>query len=245
MSIEPVQIKRHRRCGILQSLRLGVIATPHLPRGPSRHSDMDHFRPSIPLSASRRPSATFPLTQGSPSVARPNGPPSEEPRAAPDPTDQRSRRHRAPRDVDGLVSPNAGTSERHRRSRRSHLDSSSFDGAKSHHRHKHSKSRELRLPRQMSHLASSASARGLLPTWSGGREKDREGEDGLLRPTTHETTRSRWGSDSTGGLAPGSRRGSLLDTPESHERLGPIQRQEIQSMEDLERVKKRRKHGEE
>lgn len=97
----------------------------------------------------------------------------------------------------------------------------------------------------MSHLASSASARGLLPTWSGGREKDREGEDGLLRPITHERSRSRWGSDSTGGLTSGSRRGSLLDAPEQHERLGPIQRQAIQSMEDLERVRERRKQGEE
>ncbi|OKP01975.1 hypothetical protein PENSUB_7205 [Penicillium subrubescens] len=97
----------------------------------------------------------------------------------------------------------------------------------------------------MSHLASSASARGLLPTWSGGRDKEREGsDDGLLRPITRETTRSRWGSDSTsGGLGSGSRRGSLLDTPEQHERLGPIRRQEIQSMEDLELVKKRRKQG--
>ncbi|KAJ6035804.1 hypothetical protein N7540_000083 [Penicillium herquei] len=89
----------------------------------------------------------------------------------------------------------------------------------------------------MSSLASSASARGLLPTWS--RDKDREGEDGLLRPITRETTRSRWGSDSTGL---GSRRGSLLDVDQ--EQLGPIRRTRVQSMEDLEQVKKRRKQGE-
>jgi hypothetical protein len=44
----------------------------------------------------------------------------------------------------------------------------------------------------------------------------------------------RWGSDSE------SRRGSLVE----NDRLGPIGR-EIQSLEDLERVKKRRKLGEE
>jgi hypothetical protein len=36
----------------------------------------------------------------------------------------------------------------------------------------------------------------------------------------------------------------LFDPPEQ-ERLGPIRRQEIQSPEDLEKVKKRRKQGEE
>jgi hypothetical protein len=97
----------------------------------------------------------------------------------------------------------------------------------------------------MSHLASSASARGLLPTWSGSREKDRE-EDGLLRPITRETTRSRWGSDSTSGLGSSSRsrKGSILDPPEQQGQLGPIRRQEIQSMEDLGQVTKRRKQGE-
>lgn len=96
----------------------------------------------------------------------------------------------------------------------------------------------------MSHLASSASARGLLPTWSGGKDKDREGDDGLLRPITRETTRSRWGSESTTGLLDG-RKGSLLDTPGQHEQLAPIRRHEILSMDDLEKVKKRRKLGEE
>jgi hypothetical protein len=123
------------------------------------------------------------------------------------------------------------------------LGPSAFDGTKPH-RHKHSKSRELRFPNAMSHLASSASARGLLPTWSGGKDKDREGDDGLLRPVTRETTRGRWDSGSTTGLSDG-RNGSLLDTPEQHGRLGPIRRHEIMSMDDLEKVKKRRKLGEE
>ncbi|KAJ5359863.1 Cgr1 [Penicillium concentricum] len=123
------------------------------------------------------------------------------------------------------------------------LDPSTFDGTKTH-RHKHSKSRDLRFPNPMSHLASSASARGLLPTWSGGKDKDREGDDGLLRPVTREMTQSRWGSDSTSGLSDG-RKGSLLDTPEQHERLAPIRRNEIHSVDDLEKIKKRRKLGEE
>ncbi|OQE40800.1 hypothetical protein PENCOP_c005G06860 [Penicillium coprophilum] len=122
------------------------------------------------------------------------------------------------------------------------LDPPTFDGAKSQ-RHKYNKSRDLRFPNPMNHLTSSASARGLLPTWSGGKDKDREGDDGLLRPTTRETTRSRWGSESTTGLSDG-RKGSLLDTPEQHERLAPIRRNEILSMDDLEKVKKRRKLGE-
>ncbi|KAJ5329017.1 hypothetical protein N7452_009407 [Penicillium brevicompactum] len=88
-------------------------------------------------------------------------------------------------------------------------------------RHKHSKSRELRFPRQVSHLAS-ASARGLLPTWSS-KDKDQV----LLRPE------GRWGSESTV-----SRRGSLVE-----ERLGPVRG--IQSLGDLEKVKNRRKTGEE
>ncbi|KAF7713406.1 Uncharacterized protein PECH_001586 [Penicillium ucsense] len=97
----------------------------------------------------------------------------------------------------------------------------------------------------MTHFASSASARGLFPSWSGGRDKDRDTDQGLLRPLTRETTRSRWGSESTGRLSSGSRRGSLLDVPEQYERLGPIQRRDLSSMADVERVKKRREQGEE
>ncbi|KAJ5963135.1 hypothetical protein N7481_013440 [Penicillium waksmanii] len=155
-------------------------------------------------------------------------------------------RHRHPRTFDPF---GLGHSLSHNHNH-NHSHSYSLDGSSSKstsHKHKHTKSRELRLPRPMSHLASSASARGLLPTWSG-KDKDpgpRDADDGLLRPITRETTasttRSRWDSDSTRGTG---RRGSLLDVPEQHERLGPIRRQEIQSMEDLERVKRRRKQGE-
>ncbi|KAJ5901362.1 hypothetical protein N7504_007356 [Penicillium tannophilum] len=185
---------------------------------------MEHFRYPLPLST-KPASATFPPTHGS---TRPNE--TSEPLQ---PDDQ------APRYEIG------GIETRHKSSHRSLADWHLDVGKSQHHRHKQSKSRELRLPRPMSHLASSASARGLLPTWSGSRDKDRE-EDGLLRPITRETTRSRWGSDSTSGLGSGSRsrKGSILDPPEQQGQLGPIRRQEIQSMEDLVQVTKRRKQGE-
>ncbi|KAJ5186031.1 Cgr1 [Penicillium cf. griseofulvum] len=162
-------------------------------------------------------------------------------------TDRRkSRRSHHHGSDDPPISPKGEPASRHRTrpspSPRS-LDPSAFDGVKSY-RHKHSKSRDLRFPNPMSHLASSASARGLLPTWSGGKDKDREGDDELLKPVTRETTQSRWGSESTTGLSDG-RNGSLLDTPEQHERLAPIRRNEILSMDDLEKVRKRRKLGEE
>lgn len=114
-----------------------------------------------------------------------------------------------------------------------------------HQKHKHSKSRDGRFPRTMNQIASSAGARGLLPTWSGSsKEKDRDGDDGLLRPVTRETTPSRWGSGSTGRLSSGSRRGSFLEGVEQNDRIGPA-RQEIRTPEDLEQVKGRRKEGEE
>ncbi|KAF3386599.1 hypothetical protein F1880_001427 [Penicillium rolfsii] len=218
--------------------------------------DYHHLKAPLPLSTSRATSATFPLTHGS-STPRSNdqpGPNEREPFAVRNETltdrssfRPHSQRHHHGRSLDEPPAYKHTHTHARARSFAKPVELPSFDGLKSHHRHKHSKSRELRLPRPMSHLASSASARGLLPTWSGGRDKEREGsDDGLLRPMTRETTRSRWGSESTsGGFGSESRRGSLLDTPEQHERLGPIRRQEIQSMEDLEQIKKRRKQGEE
>jgi hypothetical protein len=189
---------------------------------------MDTFK--SPLTSA----ATFPLTHGTPGTPGPrsNDPISEEPFSA----HGRSRRH--VRRTTGEYTIDAQDSTRRARLALTSDGAVSGSGAKQP-KHKHSKSRELRFSRPMSHLASSASARGLLPTWS--KEKEREGDDGLLRPVTQETTRSRWGSESTSR----SRKGSLLDAPEQHERLGPIRRQEIQSMDDLEKVKKRRKQGEE
>ncbi|ODM15937.1 hypothetical protein SI65_08778 [Aspergillus cristatus] len=117
------------------------------------------------------------------------------------------------------------------------------------HKHKRSKSRDIRFPRTMSQIASStgAGARALLPTWSGSgsKEKDREGDDGLLRPVTRDTSRTRWGSDSTSGLGTGSRRGSFLEGIEQSDRIGPPRQQEIRSPEDLEQVTSRRKQAEE
>ncbi|PWY69467.1 hypothetical protein BO83DRAFT_438869 [Aspergillus eucalypticola CBS 122712] len=117
--------------------------------------------------------------------------------------------------------------------------------SRSKHKHKHSKSGDFRFPRRMNNLASSAGSRGLLPTWSGSKEKDNDTDDGLLRPITQETTWSRWSSDSTAALGSGSRKGSLLDVIDPSNKLGPIRRQEIRSMEDLEQVKSKRKQGEE
>lgn len=131
------------------------------------------------------------------------------------------------------------------------IDSNSnLDPGKSRpHKHKRSKSRDIRFPRTMSQIASStgAGARALLPTWSGSgsKEKDREGDDGLLRPVTRDTSRTRWGSDSTSGVGTGSRRGSFLEGIEQSDRIGPPRQQEIRSPGDLEQLTSRRKQAEE
>ena len=208
-------------------------------------------KPAPPIFVTRTPSATFPLTHGSAPSQRPEDQPTREHPLAGHheslwPERKPYQRVHSQNGVHEQTFPGSvPTNSRAQHPRSDHLDLVNLIGSKSHHRHKHSKSRELRLPRPMSHLASSASARGLIPTWSGSRDKDREGDDGLLRPITRETTRSRWGSDSTTGLGSGSRKGSLLDSSDQHERLSPIRRQEIRSMEDLELLKKRRKQGEE
>ncbi|KAE8377533.1 hypothetical protein BDV26DRAFT_211870 [Aspergillus bertholletiae] len=128
------------------------------------------------------------------------------------------------------------------------FDSVSLDPTKfqPRHKHKHSKSRDGRLPRIMNPIASSASARGLLPPWSGGREKESDPDDGLtlLRPVTRETTRSRWGSESTTGLGTGSRKGSIFDGIDQNNHLGLIRRWEVRSLDDLGQVRYRRKQGE-
>ncbi|RDW64290.1 uncharacterized protein DSM5745_09701 [Aspergillus mulundensis] len=93
----------------------------------------------------------------------------------------------------------------------------------------------------MHNISSRTGARGSLSTY---REQDSE-DDGLLRSITQETTRSRWGSEST-GLGTGSRRGSVLDGVDKDIRLGSIKRpEEIHSMDDLQRVRDRRSRGEE
>ncbi|KAL4923773.1 uncharacterized protein BDV17DRAFT_285156 [Aspergillus undulatus] len=93
----------------------------------------------------------------------------------------------------------------------------------------------------MHHASSSHGGGGSLSTY---REQDSE-DDGLLRPITRETTRSRWGSEST-GVGSGSRRGSVFDGLDKDMRLGLIKRPDkIHSMNDLQRVRDRRSRGEE
>ncbi|KAE8355862.1 hypothetical protein BDV28DRAFT_162273 [Aspergillus coremiiformis] len=141
----------------------------------------------------------------------------------------------------GLSSASGAPRDKHRR----HLafDSVTIDPTKFRPRpkHKHSKSRDGRFPRIMN-----PSARGLLPTWSGTREKESDPDDGhgLLRPITRETTPSRWGSESTTGLGTGSRKGSIFDEIDQNNHLGLIRRQEIRSLDDLDQVRDKRRQGE-
>ncbi|KAL4993550.1 hypothetical protein BDV10DRAFT_22833 [Aspergillus recurvatus] len=93
----------------------------------------------------------------------------------------------------------------------------------------------------MHHISSRAGGRSSLSTY---REQESE-DDGLLRPITRETTRSRWGSEST-GLGTRSRRDSVPDGIEKDIRLRSIKRpEEINSMDDLQRVRDQRSKGEE
>ncbi|KAL6234299.1 hypothetical protein BDW75DRAFT_169085 [Aspergillus navahoensis] len=93
----------------------------------------------------------------------------------------------------------------------------------------------------MYHVSSRGGGRSSLSTY---REQESD-DDALLRPITRETTRSRWGSEST-GLATGSRRDCVLDGIEKDIRLGSVKRpEEIHSMDDLQRVRDQRSRGEE
>lgn len=88
------------------------------------------------------------------------------------------------------------------------------------------------------------STRTVAPSWPGLRDEDRDGEDTLLRPITHETSRSQWASESS-GLSTGSRNDSVVDTVEPSESMRMVRQQEPRSTEDLEEAKRRRKQGEE
>ncbi|PLB48567.1 hypothetical protein P170DRAFT_457015 [Aspergillus steynii IBT 23096] len=112
------------------------------------------------------------------------------------------------------------------------------------HKHKHSKSRDARLPRIMNPMSSSSAAKGLLPAWPGGREKESDVDDGLLRPITRESTRSGWGPEYPAGFGVGARKGSLFDDIDQNSKLGPVRGREIRSPEDLELINERRTHGE-
>ncbi|KAE8145794.1 hypothetical protein BDV25DRAFT_62253 [Aspergillus avenaceus] len=128
------------------------------------------------------------------------------------------------------------------------LDPASLDRSRYRpgHKHKHDKFRDSRFPRTMSSIASSTYNRGLLPTWPEVREKEGTLDygQGLLRPMIRETNRSGWGSESTTGLATGSRKGSILDGMDQTQNSGLIRRREIRSLNDLEQIKDRRQQAE-
>ncbi|KAL3456675.1 hypothetical protein BJX64DRAFT_37674 [Aspergillus heterothallicus] len=108
------------------------------------------------------------------------------------------------------------------------------------HREAKGKSRDGIFRHRMHHVPS-RTGRGSLSTY---REQESD-DDGLLRPVTRETTRSRWGSEST-GIGSGSRRGSVLDSIDKDIRLGSIKHsEEISSIDDLQRVRDQRSKGEE
>ncbi|KNG84039.1 hypothetical protein ANOM_008379 [Aspergillus nomiae NRRL 13137] len=219
------------------------------------------LRNSLPalLSPSRQLSASHPFTTHGSCTAGNHKPPTQVPSNADGPFE-------APRDGDYVAwnssreppvlkthhactdPENVSGAPREKHHRHLAFDPASLDPTKfrPRHKHKHSKSRDGRLPRIMNPIASSTSARGLLSPWSGGREKESDPDDGLalLRPVTRETTRSRWGSESTTGLGTGSRKGSIFDEIDRNNHLGLIRRQEIRSLDDLEQVRDKRKQGE-
>ncbi|KAL2809865.1 hypothetical protein BJX63DRAFT_340929 [Aspergillus granulosus] len=109
------------------------------------------------------------------------------------------------------------------------------------HREGKGKSRDGIFRHRMYHVPLRTGGRGSLSTY---REQESD-DDGLLRPITRETTRSRWGSEST-GIGPASRRGSVLDGIDKDIRFGSIKRSEdIRSMDDLQRVRGQRNKAEE
>ncbi|KAL1965307.1 hypothetical protein VTN77DRAFT_5909 [Rasamsonia byssochlamydoides] len=144
---------------------------------------------------------------------------------------------------------NGQPEERQHWPRRLFIDTSDLDSYKPRSKHRHSKSRDGRLPRTMNQLASAGGARSLLPSKTFGREKDREGDSGLLKPlkpsSTHESARSQWSSRPSSVLSTGSRKGSLVEENDLNEKLGLIRRKEIKTMEDLEKERQKREKGEE
>ncbi|KAL2869413.1 uncharacterized protein BJX67DRAFT_330967 [Aspergillus lucknowensis] len=103
------------------------------------------------------------------------------------------------------------------------------------------RSRDGIFRHRMHHNSSRAGGRGSLSAY---REQDSD-DDGLFRPITRETTRSRWGSEST-GIGRGSRKGSVLDGIDKDLRLGLIRHpHDIRSVDDLQRVRDQRNKGEE
>jgi hypothetical protein len=140
---------------------------------------------------------------------------------------------------------NGHPEERQHWPRRLFIDTSDLDSDKSRSKHRHSKSRDGRLPRTMNQIASAGGARSLLPGKSFSREKEREGDSNLLKPSaTNESSRSQWGSRPSSLLSTGSRKGSL-EQNDLNEKLSLTKRKEIKTMEDLEKERQKRNKGEE
>jgi hypothetical protein len=96
----------------------------------------------------------------------------------------------------------------------------------------------------MNRSVTPADAKSSLPIWTGAQGLG-EADDKLLKPTTRETTRSRWGSDSTTGLVFGNGKGILLDGKHNNQRTDFLMAHDVRSLNDLELVKSRRQQGEE
>ncbi|RHZ46258.1 uncharacterized protein CDV56_100743 [Aspergillus thermomutatus] len=96
----------------------------------------------------------------------------------------------------------------------------------------------------MNRFVTPADVRSPLPLWTGAQERG-EGDDNLLKPMTRETTRSRWGSDSTTGLGSGNGKGTSLDGINDNQTTDSLMVHEVRSLNDLEQVKSRRQQGEE
>jgi len=86
--------------------------------------------------------------------------------------------------------------------------------------------------------------RPMAPTGPSVRDKDRDVDDSLLRPITHETTRSHLASESS-GRSTGSKKGSFVEAQEPSEKAGLARQQEPRSVEELEEAKKRKEQREE
>jgi hypothetical protein len=96
----------------------------------------------------------------------------------------------------------------------------------------------------MNRFVTPADVRSSLPIWTGAQGLS-EGDKNLLKPTTRETTRSRWGSDSTTGLGSGNGKGTSLDGKNNIQRTDSLTANDVRSLDDLELVKSRRQQGEE
>lgn len=72
-----------------------------------------------------------------------------------------------------------------------------------------------------------------------------EADHKLLKPTTRETARSRWGSDFTVDWVSGNGKGTILDERHNNQRTNFLMANDVRSLSDLELVKSRRQPGEE